>query len=172
MSNQPITCWVRTRYGFTTAHKYTPGSEGWCLWCGALKKDEKGEPAVSNSAPAASLPETQQQENHHMGIYNGYTFSTSNSTVKSAPVGTLFEKLSNGNLGVRFVPIVKVALTVKDLPEGTRVKTKYGAGEVVRLTSRSSVASLAGFNPSTQVLYVADVDSVVRFANAADLEKI
>lgn len=120
-----------------------------------------------------SLPEAEMKSSVHRSshMYVGQQFSTSNSEVSSSPIGTQFVKSGEGKLQVTFIPVVIKPLTVNDFPADTRIQSKYGPATVVRLTSRSTVKSLANFNPQTQVLYVADADAVVRFAAVNEISK-
>lgn len=96
----------------------------------------------------------------------GSQFSTGNSTVRSLPYGAILRVVGYGQ--VEIVDVPKVKLTVEDFSEGDRVVTSHGPATVVRLSVR--FRGLEGFDPSTQILYVADEDSVVRRQNASEVE--
>lgn len=85
--------------------------------------------------------------------YAGQTFSTGNSTVAELPVGSKLEVTGKGQ--VRVVEVAK-----KQLKPGDRISTKYGPATVVDVSSR--FGTLEGFDPDTQVLYIADGTNKVR----------
>lgn len=83
----------------------------------------------------------------------GYSFSTGNLTVASLPVGSTLEVTGRGQLTVTEV--------AKNRPApGDRIQTKYGWATVVSASSR--FGEIEGFDPETQVLYIADGTTVVR----------
>ena len=88
-------------------------------------------------------------------------FSTGNSVVAGLPVGTLIEVVGQGQLQV-------VELPVKEFVAGDRIVTKYGNSTVVDASSRFSY--IDGFDPETQVLYVADGSFRVRAAAISSLQ--
>lgn len=86
--------------------------------------------------------------------YNGFQFSTGNSTINNLPVGSVLEVVGPGQ-----VEVVEVAKKPAPQP-GDRINTKYGKATVVGLSSR--FGDLEGFDPETQVLYIADGSHKVR----------
>lgn len=96
----------------------------------------------------------------------GTQFNTGNSTVRSLPEGTVLGVVGLGRLEIIDIPTV--SLGVEDFNEGDRVVTSHGPATVVRLSVRFK--GLEGFDPATQILYVADEDSVVRRADVSDVE--
>lgn len=93
----------------------------------------------------------------------GQQFSTGNATVRNLKAGTILEVVGPGQLEIVELPEVV-------FNTGDRIYTKHGASTVVRLSSR--FGSLDGFNPETQVLYVADGSAAVRRANKSDVSAI
>jgi hypothetical protein len=86
----------------------------------------------------------------------GYTFKTGNSVVRTLREGTLLEVAGPSTLEI-------VDLGVADPKPGDRFVSKYGPATVVGLTSRAG--GVGGFNPDSQVLYIADGTVKVRFAS-------
>jgi hypothetical protein len=101
-----------------------------------------------------------------MASYNtGKRFSTGNAVVNSLPAGTVLEVVKAGN------SYSQATLEISEMPSvefgpGDRIRTKHGLGTVVRPSSNFS--GIGGFNPSTQLLYVADKDPVVRRINKSE----
>lgn len=87
-------------------------------------------------------------------------FSTGNSTVNGLPVGSTLAVVGQGQLLVTSVP-------AKQFNAGDRIKTKYGYSTVVAASSRFGY--IDGFDPETQVLYVADGSYKVRAVNKSSL---
>ena len=81
------------------------------------------------------------------------TFTTGNSTIAGLPVGSILEVVGPGELEITSVP-------AKKFSAGDRIETKYGNSTVVAASSRFNY--IDGFDPETQVLYVADGTFIVR----------
>lgn len=116
-----------------------------------LPWDWWGDDGFDNDVEASN--DVNNDEEDSMGVYEGQQFSTGNAVVAQAAQGTMFRKSANGTLEVVSVP--QVSLKV-----GDRFTSKYGPATVVDLSSR--FGSLQGFNPATQILYVADGSNRVR----------
>lgn len=87
-------------------------------------------------------------------------FSTGNSTINGLPVGSTFAVVGKGQVQVTSVP-------AKKFVAGDRIVTKYGNSTVVAASSR--FGEIEGFDPETQVLYVADGSFKVRAVNKSSL---
>lgn len=96
-----------------------------------------------------------------MGKYNGpSSFKTGNATVATLPEGTQLVVSGPGELEIVEIP-------VDSFEAGDRVNTKYGPSTVVRMTSRLVDPVNEG-----QILYVADLDPVVRIASVDDVASL
>lgn len=87
-------------------------------------------------------------------------FSTGNSTINGLPVGSTLAVVGKGQVQVTSVP-------AKKFVAGDRIVTKYGNSTVVAASSRFGY--IDGFDPETQVLYVADGSFKVRAVNKSSL---
>lgn len=88
----------------------------------------------------------------------GQVFSTGNTVVRGLQVGSVLEVVGQGQLKVVEVPFVP-------LQAGDRIKSKYGFGTVVRVTStRGADGVIEDLLDEGDVVYVADGTSVVRIA--------
>lgn len=87
-------------------------------------------------------------------------FSTGNSTINGLPVGSTLAVVGQGQLQVTSVP-------AKQFKAGDVIYTKYGRSIVVAASSR--FGEIEGFDPETQVLYVADGSYKVRAVNKSSL---
>lgn len=110
-------------------------------------------------------PPVSTKENR-MSKQIGDVITTGNYDVRQLPVGTVLEVIGKGELEVIDLP--KPAHKPEDFAEGDQVMTKHGPATIVRLSVR--LKGLEGFDPATQVLYVADADCVVRRQDAATVE--
>lgn len=94
--------------------------------------------------------------------YTGYKFSTGNSTVAKLPKGSTLQVNGQGQLVVTSVAQVS-------FKPGDRIRApKHGLGTIVRPSTR--FGTISGFNPSSQYLYVADKDPVVRAVAKGDVQ--
>jgi len=86
----------------------------------------------------------------------GKIFKTGNFTVNQLPVGTVLGVAGKGELEVLELPFEA------SYEPGDAYDSKYGPAVVVDLSSR--FGKLAGFDPATQFLYVAEGSNKVRVA--------
>lgn len=87
-------------------------------------------------------------------------FSTSNSTVAQLAKGATLTVVGPGQLRVDSIP-------AKQFVAGQRFQSKYGYATIVAPSSR--FGELEGFDPETQVLYIADGTFKVRIADKSSI---
>lgn len=101
----------------------------------------------------------------------GQQSTTGNYLVNKLPVGAVLQVVEPGVIEVVSLSGVEFGSEV-NFEEGDRVLTSHGAGTVVRLGVSIDNEDNSVFNPETEILYVADEDSVVRRAFKSEVSAL